>query len=127
MVKENSDQERRVEKRFNANLPLKIGGVDFKITTDTKNISSSGIYCQVDRFVPVMTKLGLKMSITLIENDQKVKRDVDCQAVVVRVNPESESGDTEFYQLGLFFTDIAEQDRQLINLYLQHAFFAGNN
>lgn len=127
MSKANNNSERRIQKRFNAKLPVKIGGSDFNITTDTKNISSSGIYCQIDQFVPVMTKLGLKMSITLIENDQKVKKNVYCHAVVVRIKPEEESSETKFYQLGLFFTDIAEQDRKLINLYLQHAFFAGNN
>ncbi|MFH1061419.1 MAG: PilZ domain-containing protein [Candidatus Omnitrophota bacterium] len=127
MSRENSHSERRTDKRFDVQLPIKIGGSDFEIATDTKNISSTGIYCQVDRFLPVMTRLCLKMSIPLIENNRKVEKNIDCKAVVVRIRPESRLEHINSYQLGLFFTDIKSQDRELISRYLQHAFFAGNN
>jgi PilZ domain len=127
MSRENNHSEKRTDKRFAVQLPIQIGGSDFQITTDTKNISSSGIYCQVDRFVPVMTRLDLKMTIPLIENKRKIEKNIDCQAVVVRIQPESEVAQRDSYQLGLFFIGIKNQDRELINRYLQHAFFAGNN
>ena len=127
MAKENKNSERRVDKRFDVELPLEIGGTDFKIETATKNISSSGIYCQVDRFVPVMTKLALDMSIPLIENKQKIEKKFNCKAVVVRIKPKPSIEEGKAYQLGLFFVDIKDKDRQIINRYLQHAFFANNN
>ncbi|MBU1044106.1 MAG: PilZ domain-containing protein [Candidatus Omnitrophica bacterium] len=127
MSKENKNAERRVEQRFDAQLPLEIGGADFKIATATKNISPSGIYCQVDRFVPVMTKLGLNITIPLLENNKKIEKKFNCQAVVVRIQPESEIDTSNGYQLGLFFVDIKDEDKQVINHYLRHAFFAGNN
>ncbi len=127
MAKDNRNSERRMDKRFDVELPLKIGGTDFKIATATRNISSSGIYCQVNRFVPVMTKLGLDITIPLIENKRKIEKKFNCEAVVVRIKPEPSLKDGKAYQLGLFFVDIENKDRQIINHYLQHAFFAGNN
>lgn len=126
-MRESNHSERRIDKRFDVQLPIKIDGADFQITTDTKNISSSGIYCQVDRFLPVMTKLGLKLLIPLIENNRKVEKNINCEAVVVRIEPESTIEQVSSYQLGVFFTNIKNQDREVISRYLQHAFFAGNN
>ncbi|MBU1087882.1 MAG: PilZ domain-containing protein [Candidatus Omnitrophica bacterium] len=127
MPRENKNSEKRTDKRFDVELPLKIGGTDFKFVTATKNISSSGIYCNADRFIPVMTKLWLNLTIPLIENNRKIEKNLNCQAVVVRIQPESKIETVKVYQLGLFFVDIKDKDRQVINHYLQHAFFAGNN
>ena len=127
MKSQKKGAERRAQPRFDVALPLRIGTDDFQFATDTKNLSSSGIYCSVDRFVPVMTKLSLKLRIPLIEKNRKVEKGVDCQAVVVRISPESAQAQSQPYQVGLFFTQIEDDDRQLINQYLRQAFFAGSN
>jgi hypothetical protein len=127
MKNQKHDSERRSDPRFDVRLPLRIGIDNSQIATNTKNLSSSGVYCQVDRFVPVMTKISLKMMIPLIEDGKKVEKNVEAKAVVVRIRPEAADEITNFYQVGLFFTEIADQDREFIKKYLQHAFFAGSN
>ena len=127
MSKNNRNSERRMDKRLEVELPLEIGGTDFKVGTVAQNISSSGIYCQVDRFVPVMTKLGLELTIPLIENKRKIEKKFNCEAVVVRIKPKPSIESGKAYQLGLFFVDIKDKNRQIINRYLQNAFFANNS
>ncbi len=127
MVERFHNFERRSSHRVEAHLPVKISGTDFHFATDTKNISSAGLYCQVNRFIPVLTKLALILFIPLIVKNQKVEKQINCSAVIVRVEPETEQAETMNYNVGLFFTDIKDKDRAVIAKYIQQAFFAGSN
>jgi len=127
MEKDKNNFERRSDARFDIALPLKISGQDYDLITNTKNISCSGIYCQVSRYIPVMTKLALTMHIPLIIGRRKVEKKVDCACVVVRIMPEFVQESVNDYHLGLFFSQIQEKDKALISKYIQQAFFAGLN
>lgn len=119
--------ERRSFPRFNTNLPLKICGTEFSLITETKNISCSGVYCQIKRFIPVMTKLELDMFIPLIVNKRRVEKQIRCVAVVVRIEPEQERESVDKYSVGLFFVQLDNKDRDFILKYLQQAFWVNNN
>ena len=118
--------ERRAHQRLSACLPMQVSGADFHCATDTRNISFTGLYCEVDRFVPVMTKLSLQLAVPLIQNKRKIERTVKGVGVVVRIEPE-EPGMHRSYSIGLFFTDIRQSDKDIIQQYLRQALMAGNN
>lgn len=127
MERQDNSFERRINQRFDVQLPIDISGAGFQMSVTTKNVSCSGIYCQVDRFIPVMTKLELEMVVPLIENQKKVEKRFKCHAVVVRTEPESEREMTDYCNLGLFFTDLTEKDRNLLAIYIQQTFLRTNN
>lgn len=127
MRQDNDNFERRLNQRYDARLPLNIAGIGVEILTATKNISCSGVYCQVNQFIPVMTKLQLDLTVPLIENEKKTEKYFSCHALVVRTEPESESPDVKNYNIGLFFMDLSEKDRKLLELYIQQSFLRTNN
>jgi len=119
--------ERRINQRFDAHLPIDINGAGFQMSVTTKNISCSGIYCQVNRFIPIMTKLELNIVVPLIENQKKVEKNFTCHAIVVRTEPESKREMTDYCNVGLFFTDLTEKDRNLLATYIKQTFLSSNN
>jgi hypothetical protein len=121
------NSERRVSQRLDAQLPLYIAGTGFRCATDTKNISSSGLCCQIDRFIPVMTKLELIMVVPVVVKGRKVEKELACSAVVVRIEPEHEQRSGTLYNAGVYFTNIKEKDRVLIAKYIKQIFSASMN
>jgi len=119
--------DRRVSRRVDVNLPLKIAGAGFRYATDTKNVSSSGLYCQLDRFIPLMTRLDMTMVVPVIIRNRKVEKEIVCSAVVVRIEPETEQSAGTVYHAGSFFTAIKDKDRDIIEHYIQQSFSARNN
>ena len=54
-------QDRREHPRLLKNIPLKISGTDFDIVSETKNLSRSGAYCRVSKYLEPMTKLKIHL------------------------------------------------------------------
>jgi PilZ domain. len=119
--------DRRLSRRVDVNLPLQIAGAGFHYATDTKNLSVSGLYCQLDRFIPLMTKLDMTMVIPVIIRNKKIKKEIICSAVLVRIEPETERVTGTMYHAGFFFTAIKDKDREIIGQYIQQSFSASNN
>ncbi|MBU2063506.1 MAG: PilZ domain-containing protein [Candidatus Omnitrophica bacterium] len=119
--------EKRRERRVSLQVPIKIGSSNFQIISSTKNISRSGLYCQVNRFVPVMSKLAVTLFVPLIVKREQVEQKIDCSAVVVRIVPEEQKESVESYHLGLFFSEIKDKDRDCISQYIKQSFFSGYN
>ena len=120
-------EEKRLFPRCDMNLPVKITGGSYKLASETKNISGCGLYCSVDRFIPTMTKISLTMFIPLIDKGRRIEKEISCMSVVVRIYPETMQGKSGRYDVGLFFTDIHNDDRELILQYLRQSMCSGNN
>ena len=127
MNDQNKNFNRRINDRFDVQLPLNIGTEGFHFESTTKNISCSGIYCHIDFFLPLMTKLEVTMNLTIIENDRKVEKNFTTNAVIVRIDPEFNQPGCEIYHIALFFMSIKEEHRNLIARYIQQTFLASNN
>lgn len=82
----------------------------------TLNISLCGAYCRSRYFLPVMTRLGV--SLLLPEGDPPQR--LDAEAVVVRVQPSSESGSEDSYDLALYFTKMRPADQDRLNTFLKN-------
>ncbi len=127
MTDQNRNFERRVSQRYDTQLPLNIGTDGLELVSTTKNISCSGVYCRLNRFLPVMTKLEVKMTLPIIEDNKKIEKSFTAEAVVVRVDPEHERAGCDSYHIGIFFMNIKEEYRNLINRYIQQTFLASSN
>ncbi len=98
-------------------LPLEISSGDFSLQTETKNVSCSGLYCEVDRFIPKETEVKVSMKIALTIDTRKVKKIINCPAKVVCIDPPNPRGNIN-YNIGLEFSNIEESDRDLLSKYI---------
>lgn len=107
--------ERRKHPRAPKTIPLKISDAEFDIITETKNISSSGAYCQIDQSLPLMSKVEILLLIPSRSELKTPAKKIKCKGVVVRVEPTiSNNLSKAHYNIAIFFTDISERDRSII-------------
>jgi len=104
--------ERRRYPRIEETLPIELLTDEYEISTETKNLSCIGAYCTVDRDIPVLTKLSIKLILPKDSKDKYTK--VNCRGVVVRkeiINPDK-------FNIAIFFNDIAPKEKNKILRYI---------
>lgn len=101
---ENSLPEQRLFSRSSVECELTVSPANMPILPATViNISASGIYCVSSRSIGDLTRVNIVLRI-------KSGEDIPARAVVIR---EEELSDGS-YGIGLFFTRITEQGRDVI-------------
>ncbi|MDD5005614.1 MAG: PilZ domain-containing protein [Candidatus Omnitrophica bacterium] len=104
-----SEDKNKIEKRryprAERNLPIKIKNEDFDIVTETKNISCTGTYCQVDRYIPPFTKI--KATILLPSKMKNNSSYINCEGVVVRVEKKGNNLEIQ-YNIAVYFNEISK-------------------
>lgn len=109
--------ERRIDPRLKDNLPLSIKASGCDIVTQTKDISCSGAYCSIDKFIKPMTRLDIKMQLPLNLRDRNRALKIHCQGTVVRVEAANPGG----FNIAIFFNRIKDGDKRRIAEYVnQH-------
>ncbi len=108
----NSNAERRRNRRIDRNIPVKMSCEDFDIVTETQNLSSSGVYCRINKYIEPMTKLKVFLLLPFKKNNRSVTKKVACQGVIVRT--EAVPGQTHF-QTAVFFNEIHKRDAECIS------------
>ena len=117
----NSNQlERRTFTRFNIQIPLNLS-LPKSTTKETEtfkatsiNVSMNGIYCTVNRYVPLFDKL----LITFVSPKHDgipalvVSR---FEGIVVRVEPGQEEAGRAEYNIALFFQHLSPQQRAVLH------------
>ena len=117
--------DRRRHPRTEKALSLKISKEGLDAITETRNISCSGVYCRVDKMIPLMSKIGLTLLLPLYAGKKVLTEKVRCSGVVVRSEPEILQGAQVPYQnIAIFFTDISKKDRDKIARYVLQSFQA---
>ena len=111
-------KEKRMDQRYNLDYYFEIAGNDFKAQPRIEDISCGGIFCRIDRFIPLKTKLNIKMDIPLFINKKRVENTINCVAEVARIDPLRE-GEKGKYNLGISFSDVSENDKSLILKFLK--------
>jgi len=109
--------DKRVRPRFILSLPLEISTPRFHLLTRTKNISCSGVYCEINRYIPLRTKLSVAMKLSFFIDGKKVQRTVNCPAEVVRIDPPTKRIFAN-YNVGIVFSEIEEKNRDFILQYV---------
>ncbi|MFC1753449.1 PilZ domain-containing protein [Thermoproteota archaeon] len=112
----NHKSEKRRHPRIAKNLPIRIKDGDFDIVTETKNISCTGIYCQVDRYFPPFTKI--KTKILLPAKTKNKHQYIECDGIVVRI--EKDGNDLEEqYNIAIYFNEISKTSVQKISRFIK--------
>ena len=100
-------RERRRAPRVEERLPVIISMPECQVAAATRNLSSSGVYCELNRDMAPMSQVELAIELPT--------RRIRCEGVVVRrkILTESHSHPAR-YRLAIFFTHLATRDRQAI-------------
>ncbi len=106
--------ERRKFPRFNIlvllNLSFPGAKKDEIFSATSINISMNGIYCQVNRYIPVFEKV-LVMFVIPQSGRKSYNLVLQCEAVVVRVEPEHEEPGQREYNIALYFHNLSQAER----------------
>ena len=115
MISYKPTDERRGDPRLENNIPVKICQDGGDMVSETQNISRSGTYCRVTKFIAPMTKLKIHLLLSSPKEGKKDAKKVSCEGVVVRSEP-VEDGDG--YHLAIFFSDITKKNAAIITDYV---------
>lgn len=107
--------DRRSAPRVDERVILAITDTGLSFQTETRNLSTTGVYCTVDRFVSPMTKLALEWELPAGSRRSKIR----CAGVVVRVEPVISNPTRGLYNIAIFFTDISDRDRAAISQFVR--------
>ena len=111
--------ERRREPRIHdEGVSLKLQSDGFDSITHTLNISASGLYCKVDKEIPIMTRLKLMLMLPDITKPGKPVKSIEIDGVVVRAHPVIIDGKTKHYDVAVFFDFIPPKSKEMINNYI---------
>ena len=108
--------ERRRHLRLKHTVPIKISSHDVDIVTETVDLSCSGTFCRVNKYIAPMTKLKLNLLLPVRKNNKIVTKRIHCDGVVVRTESAS---DGDYFHTAIFFNDIASRDSQAINEFVE--------
>ncbi len=108
-------QDRRQHPRLSQNVAIKIFQDEGDIVTETSNISGTGIYCKVNKYLRPMTKLKIRLLLPLRKNNKKTTKQISCHAVIVRAEPADSKGS---YYAAIFFNDMTPKDAGIISDYV---------
>ena len=108
--------ERRGSPRVAHRLPLTIHHGIGEVVIQTKNLSSSGAYCTLRRFLAPMTKLQIRLAIPGSPHHTPIS----CRGVIVRTEPAKARPRCRRYHVAIFFHELADHDRSVLARYVQH-------
>ena len=89
------------------------------ITIQTRNISRSGLYCQVPRYIAPSTQMGIAMIVPVREGGKIRSELVEFTGLVVRIEPEEEEPGRTQYNIALYFHGLTDKARSLIDAYVR--------
>ena len=115
MSKSEQGIERRGYPRAKADFQAVIGNGFEAIKTKVDNISCSGIYCEVNKEIPLMTKLDLNMLIPTTFPSMGEFFRVHCSGVVVRTKLSKDKGK---YNIAILFSDLLESAKDKLSSYI---------
>jgi hypothetical protein len=114
-----AQQERRRAPRIDdEELSLELHAGNFDAMTHTLNISASGLYCKVDREMPLMSRVKLMLMIPDQSGAAKEVRNIEVEGVVVRAHPVIIDGQIRHYDVAIFFDSLPPKARELITGYI---------
>lgn len=110
--------ERRKHPRIKDNdISVKLSGDGFDTITQSLDVSASGIYCKIDRRMPLMTRVQLMLVIPGKQGAAPINLNID--GVVVREHAVLKEGVVQHYDVAIFFDSLMPKERKLIADYIE--------
>jgi hypothetical protein len=98
-------------------MEIKLSGKDYA-RVESINVSANGVYFASSRPIPLLTKLAITLLLpNTSADDAEDAREVACEGVVVRAEPEKAAGKGP-YQIACYFTSISPDDRDDLETYI---------
>lgn len=113
-----SAERRRFPRIADEGLSLNLKSDNFDTVTHTLNISASGVYCKIDKELPLMSRVNLRLMIPDVGEGAKDTKTITVSGVVVREHPVIINGQTKHYDVAIFFDDLSKADRDIISAYI---------
>ncbi len=109
-------ERRKFPRLRDEGLSLKLNSGDFDTVTHTLDVSASGIYCKIDKEIPLMSKVRLKLMVPA--DSPKSVQELDVDGVVVREHPVIIDGVIRHYDAAIFFDNLSAENREMIQTYI---------
>ena len=113
-------RERRRSPRIAAKLAMQVTGGDEAsvLTTESINLSSSGIQFQSRAFLSPLTKVSLTILLPPFGRRLRRERIVKCDGVIVRCEETERVRQRPRYELACYFTELGLEERDLLDQYV---------
>ena len=113
--------ERRMFPRVrDEGLALKLNSGNFDTVTHTLDISASGIYCKIDREIPLMSRVRIKLMVPEALKADRATKELDVDGVIVREHPVIIDGVIKHYDAAIFFDNLSMKNRDIIQNYISN-------
>lgn len=110
--------ERRSAPRIKDNdIAIKLSGEGFDTITQSLDVSASGIYCKIDRHVPVMTRVQIVLTLPPVSSKSGSKI-LNIDGVVVREHPVMKAGNIDHYDVAIFFNTLMPREKEMLTRYI---------
>ncbi len=114
--KESPGTERRRDQRHDRSVPMRVGPDSAEgLRAESINVSTRGLYCKVPRYIQPFSKLKVALDLPC---GARGTATVECQGVVVRVDPDVEIPGTREYRLAIYFLDLNREGAVVIENFL---------
>jgi hypothetical protein len=117
MSHSDNSQERRRSPRIKREIALTIKTDDYDVIGQTRDISSIGAYCTVNRYIPPFSLISIVLLLPGRANRRGGIADVRCRGVVVR-SEESPQRSNE-YNIAIYFDRLRRSDKAKLLEYVQ--------
>lgn len=108
--------EKRKYPRIESKIPLSIKKENFDATTVTKNISCSGVLCQVEGYFPLLSKVKV---VLLLPSRGKIKiTPMQMEGIIVRSEPVKRAEESDFRNVAIFFSRVKKRDMLKMSSYI---------
>ena len=117
--KEAGGAGRRKEPRYDRSLPVRVADDSPDgLKAESINISTRGLYCRTKRYVAPFAKLKVAMELPFASRDPAT---VECEGVVVRVEPQTEALGGKEYRVAVYFLNVERETQDLIAQYIEES------
>ena len=96
-------------------MEIKLGGD--QASAESINVSANGVYFMTRRHIAPLTKLQVTLMLPEAASGDGGTREVVCNGIVVRTEPETPRADAE-YEVACYFTSISPDDLADLEAYI---------
>lgn len=113
------NERRKYPRIADDKISLKVKAAQFDATiSQSLNISASGVYCKVDKELPLLSRVKIILMLPLGTDRKEKLNKIETEGVVVREHPVIEDGKVLHYDVAIFFDNLSSKDRQTIKEYI---------
>ena len=111
------EERRRFPRIKDENIAVKLTGEGFNTISQSLDVSASGIYCKVDRRIPLMSILQIVLTIPG-KSSSSPSKTLNVDGVVVREHAIKKEGKATYYDIAIFFNTLTEKERKTLMQYI---------